>query len=97
MLRAIQEACIIIASVLEEKMPAVGRTNSRLYEQDRMLAAINYSLAPLTIRPSGPRLGGKKGITFSFLWRMTLVVPQTPVPLPDSCFSYLESRTATAV
>lgn len=44
----------------------------------------------------GSPLGRKEGLNFSSLWRVTLVVPQTPVPLPDSCFSYPEPlRTAT--
>lgn len=50
---AVQEACAIMASVLEDSVPAEGRTKGRLYELARIRCCC-CQLAPLAIRSPSP-------------------------------------------
>lgn len=77
MVCAVQEACAIMASVLEDSVPAEGRTKGRLYELARIRCCC-CQLAPLAIR--SPALSPPRDCFQVWTW-----YPQTPVPLPNAC------------
>jgi hypothetical protein len=84
MVCAAQEACVIIASVFGESMPAKGWTKGYLYELDHVSCCYFYLAAPTITSPSSP------SILFSFLPRTTLVLFWTPMPLPNACWSWCQ-------